>query len=77
MTSPDWETNQVGDTIQGGKLFSISLFLYMGKLIKFPLKVKLTRNHTIIPLPHRGSSPLLDGQYEAIICGKMSLSSLT
>ena len=36
------------------------------------LKVKLTRNHTIIPLQHRGSSPLPENQYHAIIQGKLS-----
>ena len=62
MTYPDGETNQGGTLFKVvGKLFSISLFLHMGKLIKFPLKVKLTRNHTIIPLPNKGSSPLPDG----------------
>ena len=33
---------------------------------KAHLVVKVTRNHTITDLPHRGTSPLPDGQMEAI-----------
>ena len=33
---------------------------------KAHLLVKVTRNHTITDLPHRGTSPLPDGQMEAI-----------
>ena len=38
------------------------------------LKVKITHNHTIIPLPRdtKGSFPLPDGQMKAIIRGKLS-----
>ena len=38
---------------------------------KAHLKVKLTRNHTIIPLQHWGSSPLPENQFEAIYTGKL------
>ena len=44
---------------------------------KAHLVVKVTRNHTITDLPHRGTSPLPDGQMEAIIRGIISNSPLT
>ena len=41
---------------------------------KAHLVVKVTRNHTITDLPHRGTSPLPDGQMEAINRGIISNS---
>ena len=66
MTSSDGETNQ------GGTLFKGGHYCYKAHLV-----VKVTRNHTITDLPHRGTSPLPDGQMEAIIRGIISNSPLT
>ena len=50
-------TSSDGETNQGGTLFKGGHY--------FPSP----RNHTITDLPHRGTSPLPDGQMEAIIRG--------